>query len=202
MVRPRDGHPEWNKSEKEKVSQKRNVKNKFDIPYMWNLKWNDTLELRKQKSTYKLREQTSGCLHILLVFKTDNQQGYTVEHRELCSMLRDSRGQRGVWGRMGTWIWMAESPCCPPETITTLLISYTPIQNKKLCFFKKLNDKKNFFNEDGGLGGRSCKKKNQDFVLMGAHQLCVSVGRAETMECEVLGPEWRPSSPLQFTLQF
>jgi len=69
---------------------------------------------------------------------------------------------------------MAESPCCPPETITTLLIGYTPIQNKKLCFFlKKLNDKKNFFNEDGGLGGRSCKKKNQDFVLMGVTN-CVS----------------------------
>ena len=29
---------------------------------------------------------------------------------------------------------MAESICCPPETITTLLISYTPMQNKK---FKK-----------------------------------------------------------------
>ena len=29
----------------------------------------------------------------------------------------------------------AESLCCSPETITALLISYTPIQNKK---FKKL----------------------------------------------------------------
>ena len=27
---------------------------------------------------------------------------------------------------------MAESLCCSPETITTLLISYTPLQNKKL----------------------------------------------------------------------
>ena len=31
---------------------------------------------------------------------------------------------------------MAESLCCPPETITTLLISYVPIQNKK---FKKVS---------------------------------------------------------------
>ena len=30
------------------------------------------------------------------------------------------------------WIWMAESLCCSPETITTLLISCTPVQNKKL----------------------------------------------------------------------
>ena len=26
---------------------------------------------------------------------------------------------------------IAESLCCPPETLTTLLISYTSIQNKK-----------------------------------------------------------------------
>ena len=33
----------------------------------------------------------------------------------------------------GEWIWicMAESLCCPPEIIT-LLIGYTPIQNKML----------------------------------------------------------------------
>ena len=34
-------------------------------------------------------------------------------------------------GRMDTCIGMAESLCCPPETITTLLTGYTPIQNKK-----------------------------------------------------------------------
>ena len=45
---------------------------------------------------------------------------------------------RGVWGRMGTCICLAESLCCSLETITTLLlISYTPIQNKKV--------KSNFF---------------------------------------------------------
>ena len=38
---------------------------------------------------------------------------------------------RGVWGRMDTCICMAESLCCPPETITILLIGYTSIQNKK-----------------------------------------------------------------------
>ena len=34
---------------------------------------------------------------------------------------------RGVWGRMGTCICMAESLHCSPETITKLLISCTPI---------------------------------------------------------------------------
>ena len=34
-------------------------------------------------------------------------------------------GWKGGWGRMDTY--MAESLCCPPETITTLLIGYTPV---------------------------------------------------------------------------
>ena len=54
----------------------------------------------------------------------------TVQHRELCSMLRGSLDGRGVWGRMDTC--MPESPQCSPQITTTLLISYTPIQNKKL----------------------------------------------------------------------
>ena len=40
-------------------------------------------------------------------------------------------------GEMDTSICMAESLCCSPETTTTLLISYTPIQNKKLNITKK-----------------------------------------------------------------
>ena len=31
--------------------------------------------------------------------------------------------------RMGTYVSVTESLCCPPETLTTLLISYTPKQN-------------------------------------------------------------------------
>ena len=38
----------------------------------------------------------------------------------------------GVWGRMDTCICIAESFCCLPETMTTLLIVYTQIQNAKL----------------------------------------------------------------------
>ena len=45
---------------------------------------------------------------------------------------------RGVWGRMDTHICMAESLCCLPETITALLISYIPIENKKLKINKDL----------------------------------------------------------------
>ena len=55
------------------------------------------------------------------MFKMDNQQSPTVEHRELCLMLCGSLDGRGVWRRMDTCICMAESLCCPPETITTFL---------------------------------------------------------------------------------
>ena len=41
-------------------------------------------------------------------------------------MLCGSLDGRGVRGRMHTCVWMAESFCCPSETITTLLIDYTP----------------------------------------------------------------------------
>ena len=54
-----------------------------------------------------------------------------VEHRELRSVLRGSLDGRGVWRRMDTCICMAESIWCSPETVTTLLIGYTPIQIKK-----------------------------------------------------------------------
>ena len=43
---------------------------------------------------------------------------------------------RGELGRMDTCTWMAEFLCCLPATITTLLISYISIQNKK-GFVKK-----------------------------------------------------------------
>ena len=38
-------------------------------------------------------------------------------------------------GRMGRCMCVAESLCCPLATVTTLLIGYTPKQNKK--FSKK-----------------------------------------------------------------
>ena len=49
-------------------------------------------------------------------------------------MLCGSLDGREVWGRMDTCIHMAESLPCSPEAMTTLLIGYTPIKNKK---FKK-----------------------------------------------------------------
>ena len=46
-------------------------------------------------------------------------------------MLCGSLDGRGVWGRMYTCVCVTESLCHPPESITSLLIVYTPIQNEK-----------------------------------------------------------------------
>ena len=54
MDESRECHTEWNKSDREREIS-------YDIPYMWNLKRNDTneLQLKKQKQTH--REGTYGC---------------------------------------------------------------------------------------------------------------------------------------------
>ena len=46
---PRDYHTKWSKSGRERQI--------YDIPHMWNLKY-DTNELTKQKQTHRHRKQT------------------------------------------------------------------------------------------------------------------------------------------------
>ena len=60
-----------------------------------------------------------------------NQQGPTVQHMELCSMLCGSLDGSRVWERMDTFMCMPESIRCTPEIVTVFFITYTPIQNKK-----------------------------------------------------------------------
>ena len=53
------------------------------------------------------------------------QQGPTVYHRELCSILCGSVDGKGIEWNMDT----CKSLGCSPETITILLIGYTSIEN-------------------------------------------------------------------------
>ena len=72
-------------------------------------------------------------------------------------------GWEGSLGRMDTCVCMAESLCCSPETITTLLISCIPIQNNKSKpFFLLLT-----FIASGSfkVGKYSQGKKNYVFML-------------------------------------
>ena len=71
-------------------------------------------------------------MYTLLYLKwiTNKDLLYSIRNSMFCGRLYE----RGVWGRMDMCICMAESFLCSAETNTTLLISYTPKQNKK---FKK-----------------------------------------------------------------
>ena len=62
-----------------------------------------------------------------VVFKMNNQQGPTVQHRELCSMLFNNLRGKEIWRRIDTGIHITDSLWCPPGTITTLLINSTLI---------------------------------------------------------------------------
>ena len=82
------------------------------------------------------------CTHTNI--KMDNQQGPPVEHMEFSSRLCGSLEGRGVWRRRDTCTCMAESLCCPPETITTMLIGHMTIKSKTLN--NKINKKSQKWN--------------------------------------------------------
>ena len=67
----------------------------------------------------------------------EHQQGPTIWYMELYSMFCSILDGREVWGRTDKRVCIAEALCCPPETITILLIDYMPIQNKKFNNKKK-----------------------------------------------------------------
>ena len=59
-------------------------------------------------------------------FKIDNQQGPTLQHKQLCLVFYINVNKR-IWKRRDTYICITESLSCIPETNTTWLINYTPI---------------------------------------------------------------------------
>ena len=68
-----------------------------------------------------------------VMFKTDNQQGPTVQRMDLYL------GEQWGSGRMDTCICVAESLHSSPETTTTLLIGYTPNTKQKVLKCEKTN---------------------------------------------------------------
>ena len=95
----------------------------------------------------------------------DNQQGPTVQQRELSSVLFGSLDGRGVWGRMDTCICTVESFFYSPETITTFFVNWlgTRIQLKKNKVRKR---------EVGGAGGEVLWKPDHG----GLCKLCDNLG--------------------------
>ena len=122
----------------------------YDIPYTWNLKRNDTVNLlTKQKKTHRLREWTYGCQEegwgegIVRAFGMDT---YTMPYLKWITNyiaqgtllnIMWQLGWEGVLGKMDTCIYMTESLHCSPETVIALLNSYTP-NTKKKCLKNKI----------------------------------------------------------------
>ena len=69
-------------------------------------------------------------MHTLLYLKwITNKVLLYIAQGTLHNIIRQP-GWEGVWERMNTFV-CAESLFCSPESVKTLLIGYTPIQNKK-----------------------------------------------------------------------
>ena len=118
------------------------------------------------------------------IFKMNNQQRPTVQHRELCPRLGGSLDGRGMQGRMDTCAWMTESLRFSPETITTLLIRYTPIQIKG---FLKNDYFQPSINADS-LGAGKCKRETCGAVL-GLFLMCMRQSVAHTQRNRLLQQE-------------
>ena len=78
-------------------------------------------QLPRRFWTFQLLFQKPGHVHTA-IFTMDNQQGPPVRRRGLCAVLHG-----GPHGWDGTHAHGWPRPCCPPGTLTTLLIS------RRLC---------------------------------------------------------------------
>ena len=75
-----------------------------------------TLKKQKDKGVYLLILNSLTLLFLLfiptVIFKMDNQQGPTVQHMELCSVLRGNLDGKAVWGKMSTvHAWLSPLLC-------------------------------------------------------------------------------------------
>ena len=121
----------------------------YDIPYKRNLKRNDTNECKKRKRLIDLenkfmvaRGKGNGreletdmytLLYLKGIFNKDLL--YSTWNSAQCYLATWMRGSLGENEYM--YKCMAESLHCSPETITILLMRYTPVKNKKFKLKKK-----------------------------------------------------------------
>lgn len=74
--------------------------------------------------------QTLWDIHTNM-YKTDDQQEPAVWHRELYSVFYNSLREKRMLKKIDTYVCIAESLFCKPETNTTLQINYTSIKKNK-----------------------------------------------------------------------
>ena len=134
MDGPRKCHTGWSKLDREEkyCIASSNLKELIQI----NL-------LTKQKESHRLRKWTYGCegggivREFWKVMYTLPYSKWVINKDLVCSTWNSAQCYVPAWmgwwfGKMDIFICMAEFLCCSPETTTTLLTDYTPIQNKKV----------------------------------------------------------------------
>ena len=125
MDGPRYFHTEWSRSDREgEIS--------YDILYVWNIKRNDTNQLTKQKdSQLPGGRDSQGAwmdMYTLLYLKWITNKDLPTAQGTLLNVMCQPGWQWGL-GENGYMCMLADSSMLT-ETITALLIGYTPIQNK------------------------------------------------------------------------
>ena len=138
---------------------------------------------------------------------------------ECCSMLCGSLGGRGVWGEwIHVYVWLRL--CCSLEIITTLFISYTSKQNKKVfvCLFvfncagensleRKVKDKT--FREDyswereGGSSSQKSFRSSRNLFLSWVQVKCTGLPGTLSSSFWISHWIWQPSgTTLHFFFPF
>ena len=110
------------------------------MPYMWNLKRNDTNVLTYRTERDSQTEKTNTVAGVVGAGGwQDRQFGMVLYTLLYLKLIIDKDLLYGTWnsaqsfvtawvggqGKLDSCICMVESLCCSPETITTLLIGYT-----------------------------------------------------------------------------
>ena len=104
---------------------------------MWNLKnntneliyktdsqiWKTNLWLPKGKGQGKGQTEVWDRPIPTIEFKTDNQQGPTMQHRELCSIFCKNQNGTIIWKGIDTYICITKPFCCILYSNTKLFIS-------------------------------------------------------------------------------
>ena len=82
-------------------------------------------------SIFVLSYRKVQLLACTAIFKIDNQQGSTVQHRELCPAFCNNLNGKRILKSLDICICLTEPICCTPETNMTLQINYTLIWRRK-----------------------------------------------------------------------
>ena len=100
---------------------------------VWRISWTGMPGVARNPQDHKELDTTEVTEHARMniqvhtaIFKTDNQQGPAGQQGKLLSVMWQTGWEAGLGKNEYMYMYGRVHLCCPPETITTLLIGYTP----------------------------------------------------------------------------